>query len=81
MGLTLTLQEENGITRQINLGQVFIDGAMERPRKPRHGLNRWKRSSDGQLFGRWNSLSVKEKYRLKLKPMADDLRCRIISIT
>lgn len=43
------------------LGSAFIEAALERPKPPKRGYQRWQRTEEGKLYMDWNKLKENER--------------------
>lgn len=47
--------------QSIVLGSAFIEAALERPKPPKRGYQRWQRTEEGKLYMDWNKLKENER--------------------
>jgi hypothetical protein len=51
-------------TATVTLGKHFLERALERPKGPKYGFQRWLRSEEGKLYQNWNKLSEDKRVEI-----------------
>jgi hypothetical protein len=70
---TIKHPEYKKATTGIVLGEAFVESALERPKPPKRGYQRWLRTETGRLYQDWNTLSEIKRLERAIKIYVQDM--------
>ena len=66
-------------TKELSLGYMFIASALERPKVPKKGRQRFLKTKLGSVVNKWNKMSTEEKLKLRCEELASMMDAKLIT--